>query len=282
MSNLLNVVLASLMLVSTSVSCDTNISLTYNYDIQEDENSLFYRLGGYPSPAKDLDCDDGYIVYNLEVFKCNYTSTSNLYIVHTASSFVPGHVARLNGNTNYKDYSLKHGYVHLTIERANKDGIIGGEISPKAMWPLSSDFTTTISSSFGSNLIFSKEQGSEITLGEGGELKTYGNNSTALQFSFVKSKSTTSTDPVLSAQYSSDNICEAQWSFEILKADIAGNCTYSFDQYFMFEMKTNSNGISNDAFNIIYSVDFCGQFYLLWKWREGYDFYRNTNISCFY
>ena len=250
---------------------------------QEDENSIFYRYSGYSSPAKDLDCDDGYIFYNFEVFRANYTTVSDLYLVHTNSSFIPGSVARRNGNDNYKDYKLKHGYVHLILQRATTDsGGIGGSIVPKAMWPKSTDFQTTISSSYSSNYVFSNSSGLEsgCDLGSGATLKSDRSNS--LSISFDKSKTTISSDPVLSAQFSPNSSMEAQWSFQVQNAEPVGDTTFTFDQYFLFEMKNDASGVSSSAFDVLYSVNFCGQFKTLWWYNEGSDFYSTTTIRCHY
>lgn len=250
---------------------------------EEDENSIFYKYSGYPSPAKDLDCEDGYIFYNFEVFRANYTTVSDLYLVHTISSFVPGSVAKRNGSDKYKDHKLKHGYVHLLLQMARTDdGGFGGSIMPKAMWPQSTDFQTTISSSYGYNYVFSQSAGLEVgyDMGCGASLKA--DKSRGLSLSFSKSKATISADPVLSAQFAPETAMEAQWSFQVQNADPVGDTTYTFDLYFLFEMKNDAEGVSSTAFDVLYDVNFCGQHKVMWWYNDCKDYYRTTTIRCHY
>lgn len=76
---------------------------------------------------------------------------------------------------------------------------------------------------------------------------------------------------------------EAQWSFQVQNAEPVGDTTFTFDQYFLFEMKNDASGVSSSAFDVLYSVNFCGQFKTLWWYNnEGSDFYRTTTIRCHY
>ncbi len=245
-------------------------------------NNIFNVLGGFDSPAKVLDYDDGYVVYDCEILKAAYTNQSNLYIVHTSTAFTPGYVARANNNQSYKNYLLKSGYVHLTLEQVNQDGKTGGTIYPKNMWPKASDFTTTISSSVSYGSTIGKSFSGELSLGDGGKISCGDSTNSALTFSFTKSMSTISDDPFVSTQLSSDSVNEAQWNFEVINRDLAGKATYAFDQYFMFEMKTDANNCNEDAFILKYSVKFQGQYQgFFWAWYDGWEFTNTVNISCF-
>lgn len=245
-------------------------------------NNVFNVLGGFDSPAKVLDCDDGYVVYDCEILKAKYTNQSNLYIVHTSTAFTPGYVARANNNQSYKNYLLKSGYVHLTLEQVNQDGKIGGTIYPKNMWPKSSDFTTTISSSVSYGSSIGKSFSGELSLGDGGKISCEDSTNSTLSFSFTKSMSTISDDPFVSTQLSSDSVNEAQWNFEVINRDLAGKTTYAFDQYFMFEMRTDAIDCNENAFILKYSVKFQGQYQVFfWAWYDGWEFTNTVNISCF-
>ncbi len=210
--------------------------------------------------------------------KSSFTSESDLYIVHTSSAFTPGCVARVNGESKYKDYLLKRGFVHLTLERINENGKVGGTIYPKAMWPQSTSFTTTISTSTSTTSSLGRDYSAEI--GDGASLKSA--NSYGLTFSFDKSVSSISSDPRISAQFSSESIMEAQWNFEVINRDMAGKTTFSFEQYFLFEMKKDANGCNSDAFIVNYSVNYQGQYQgFLWAWYDGWSFDKTTKITCF-
>ena len=70
--------LASCAVINSSMSA----TMACDYiQINTRSNNIFQVLGGYPSPTKDLDCDDGYIIYDFEVLKAGYTNQSNLYIL---------------------------------------------------------------------------------------------------------------------------------------------------------------------------------------------------------
>ena len=175
---------------------------------------------------------------------------------------------------------MKRGYVHLILEQVNEDGKTGGTIYPKAMWPQSTDFSTTVISSVSNNVTFGKGSSGKIGLDDGAEI-TYGDSSNA-SLSMAFTKSTVTDDPVLSAQYSSSSIMEAQWNFEVVNRNPVSKTTYAFDQYFMFEMKKDAKNCSEDAFIANYSVKFQGQYQgFMWFWYEGWEFSRTTRISCF-
>ena len=73
---------------------------------------------------------------------------------------------------------MKRGYVHFILEQVNEDGKTGGTIYPKAMWPQSTDFSTTVTSSVSNNVTFGKGSSGKIGLDDGAEI-TYGDSSNA-------------------------------------------------------------------------------------------------------
>ena len=244
----------------------------------------FYYFGGYPGTARDLTCEDGYITYSFEVFKMDYTSQSNLFIVHTRSSFVPGHVAVQNNEPGFKDYYLKSGYVHLTLERANSNGNHGGTIYPKLMWPNSTTVTTVSTSSTSTQLAFNYGNNQGVTFENGSLQFTAGSsNSTTLSVQNTTSLTSQFIDPILSAQYSPNNLSEAQWNFDVINWNPTGKVTFTFDQFFLFEMMKDSTGMNENAFDVIYSVKYKGQYQGIFGILfEGWDFTRSTRITCFY
>ena len=257
--------------------------------VRTESTSPFSLLGGYPEPYKVLECDDGYVYYNLEIYKACYTIYSNLYLLHIESVFTPGYVANMNGDVQnngngYKKYMLKRGYVHIGLSRYEDDNRYGGTIYPKSMWPSSSTTSTTFTSSFGSSSTIGKSLGAGIELGNGGILSVTGNasNSSSLTFTYDESLSSVVSDPILSNQYSSSNNLEAQWSFEILNKDIAGKISYHLDSYYLFEMSNDAYNCNVDAFIIDYKVMFQGQYIgFLWATYEGWQFTSTVNVRSF-
>lgn len=251
--------------------------------------SPFVNMGGYSEPYKILDCDDGYAYYNVEIFKAEYTPVSNLYLLHVETVFTPGCVARINNNVqnngnSYKDYMLKRGYVHLGLKQYNENGAIGGEISPKLMWPSSSTVTTTFTSSYSTSTTITGTFGAGIELGNGGSIGVTANasNSTSLTFTYNESLSSVVDDPILSNQYSSSDNKEAQWSFEIINKDVAGKISYHLDTYYMFEMRNNATNCNADAFLFDYTVMYQGQYIgFLWQTYEGWVFDETVRVYCF-
>lgn len=250
-------------------------------------NTTFSLLGGFPSKALVLDCKDGYVYYNMDVYKLPYTSKSNLYLIHVITDWTPGYIAYKNTNTKYDESrSLSKGYVHLTLERYSDEdkSAYGSKITPKAMWPLSSNVETTITSSYGLSLMSNNGLEKGLNLGEGGSisLNKTSSNSTALTFSYNKSQSSTADDPWLSSQTNSENVLEAQWYFEIQNKEIAGRITYTLETYYLFEMDNYSYINANkDAFILNYSVEFISAYQFLWWWNDGYAYTSNVKIYNF-
>ncbi len=270
----------SLMTSVGEVNLQTK-NIEYNQiSVQSSTESPFMRLGGFDR-AKVLDCIDGYVYYYNEIYRSTFTSESDLYLVHVVTEFTPGHVARLNGGTSYKDCNLSNAYVHLTLEQYSEDGKKGGEIAPKDFWPKSSSFTTTISSSFGESIdmVFSSEGGIEI--GNGASLSAKTGNDFSVSLQFDESISTVVEDPVLSSQFSFDNKNEVQWSLSSQNKSISGSVTYTLDSYYLFEMSKDVINANRDSFMLTYEVMYQGTYKLLWWWQDGSTFKEGVRISCF-
>lgn len=269
------------------------ISVNYNsvnsINLTSTQNNPFVRIGGFLEPFKILENSDGYAYYNTEVYKANYTSTSNLYIFHAETVFTPGAVARINGEKQsngktYKDYMLDTGYVHLSLKQYKEGDAVGGDITSKLLWPSSSSVTSTFTSSFGNSLSNSFNLGGEVSLGNGGSLKltTGASNQTSLTFSYNESTSSVVSDPMLSSQLSPSNSLEAQWTYQIVNKDIAGRLSYHLDTYYMFEMKTNAKNCNVDAFVLDYQIMFQNQYIgFLWATYDGWTFNNSVTIYNF-
>ena len=248
--------------------------------IQSSIESPFRRLGGFDR-AKVLDCDDGYVYYYTEILKSPFTSESDLYLAHVVTEFTPGHVARLNGDTSYKDYNLSNAYVHLNLEQYSENGKKGGEIAPKDFWPKSSSFTTTITSSFGGSIDMGLSSEVGIEIGNGASLSAKKGSDFGISLQFDKSMSTTVEDPVLSSQFAADNKYEVQWSISSENTEVSGSVTYTLESYYLFEMSNDVTNANRDSFILTYEVMYQGAYKLVWWWQDGWTFNSEVRISCF-
>lgn len=252
--------------------------------VASNSSLTFTHLGGL-DPRKALDCNDGYVYYSLEVTHMPYTSNSDLLIAHTATVFTPGHVARINGvkhdGNDYLERYLNETYVHLTWERSNANGNTGGRISPKAMWPQSNSFTTTISTVSGTSYKTGITSGFEMDLEGNATLKSTSTNE--LTFSYQKTASTTFSDPTVSAQYGASSF-ESQWNYKFVNWEVSGAVSYACEQYVMFELvRDGDKGIGEHSFTLVYNVDLLGSFYGFLNLPYMGKHYQNTiRISCFH
>lgn len=44
-------------------------------------NRTFKRIGLLKSPNTLINCDDGYVMYDLNIYKANFTPSSSLYLI---------------------------------------------------------------------------------------------------------------------------------------------------------------------------------------------------------
>ena len=161
--------LLSLLVSNTGAISTHEVALAYDDDTSTVD---FYRIGG-GNPTKVLDCPDGYIYQQIDVYKHSYTNLSDLYLYKVDAQFVPGHVARQNSvkrnnGQDYNDYYLSKGYMHIAAYQY-KGTEYGGAIAYKAMSPSSSKSTTTITSAYGTSLSFGIESNSGIQVDEMGK-----------------------------------------------------------------------------------------------------------------
>ena len=240
-------------------------SLSYEEAVAKQtlNDDAFTPVAWSTRPYQLIDNNKGY-VYKIssDISRALYTENSRLYLAHVVIDFTPGYAAVQNGMSGYvKNNYLKSGYVHLTIVDSEKSD--HANVTSKAMWPKSDDFTSTFQSSYGyemhvSNII---EEGLEI--GNGGILSgsLNGSSETSMSFDFDKSISTITDDPFVSAQYASGNALSATWNFEVLNAEVAGKATYSLEVFYLFEASPKSN--KNDKIDIQLSVGLTTQYKII-------------------
>ncbi len=244
----------------------------------------FNLIASYFHEGKFLNCEDGYTSFAIDYYKMEYTTHSSLFIIHANSSFTPGYAARKNNHPEYKEYSLKRGYVHLEVKRAQRsDGSHGGSIYPKWLWPTSTSITTISSSTSSQSLAYNYGTNASVSLGLDGVVANVGSSrSTSLTFQVSNTVSSQFSDPVVSSQFS-PNGKVAEWNFEVINREPAGNITFTFDQYYMFELDDDYYGINQDAFDLSYSVRYQGQYTgFMWLTYDGWEFDKSINFACFY
>ncbi len=213
--------------------------------------------------------DKGYIVYHVGVSSYRANSTSLLYIVSVQSSFVPGQVARNNGDSSYAKYLNNAGYVHMTVEQAfdrNEEyyyGIRWGNIPyKKDYWPLNEPAVCTISSSLqaGATLGFSFKNGfSKDGLSIGTD------QNMGMNISYGYSKSYTQRDPALSVQVDSSNLNKCQWSYCYAGGsyDCVKSETTHLTTYYMFEISNSRRDLFIGDFRLKLDYKFVVRKYLL-------------------
>ncbi len=265
---------------SASVShAETGYSEKATSTVASKSNNLFDGftfMGGFPEKVKILDFSYGYIYYDIQIYRTQFTSNSDLYLVGMQTEFTPGWVAYRNGNTNYgMNYILNNGYVHLeAIKYEESPTKKGGNVFLKAYWPTSTTFTTTVTSSTGLTLNMNQSVEAGVDLDGGVSLKA--TQTKGLSISFNRSVGVTYTDPYLSAQSSPTNPKQAQWNYKVT-SNTAKKVTYYLQTYYLFEMDNTNVNAGDDAFSFYYKVFMENSALLGIRWNHSAD----VTIACF-
>lgn len=253
-----------------------NFSKSNIYELQNDSPASINS----DVPTTFIDCtaeyesverfsDKGYIVYHVAVSKYRANSTSSLYIVSVRSSFVPGQVARNNGDSSYGKYLNNSGYVHMTVDQAydrNEEyyyGIRWGSVPyKKDYWPLNEPAMCTITSSLqvGLSLGFSFKNGFSTSA-----VSKEGSGNLGLNISYGYSKAYTQTDPALSVQVDSSNLAKCQWSYAYLGKtayETVKSETHHMTTYYMFELSNSGNALLSGDFRLKLDYKFVVRKYL--------------------
>ncbi len=246
--------IVSLFLSTALLFSNSGIQTAYyrdeiNNETQTSEiNGLTY-IGGFSKANKILDNFSGYAYYDVNVYKTPFTYNTNLFIVNVTAEFTPGYQALLNGHNNYQDYKLVNGYLHCRAEYSNL--VNTHKPNFKTALPDNTSFTTTFTTSSSSSYNFNSELKAGIDLN--GEISLTGVLGSGLTISYNRSIATSYSDPIVSKQYSPDNVNEIEWSYTCSNSDIVGTTTYKLDTYYIFEMEKCILDIKSNAF--IFYVD---------------------------
>lgn len=273
------IMLLSLLLPNSSNVTQHAIVPADDYDTYVPDSSTFTRIGGSDIHSV-LECEDGYVYDQIDIYKHPFTESSDLYLYKVTAAFTPGVVANANG-TKMKDgktfaYSyLYSGFMHVCVYKYQYLEY-GGDITYKAIAPLSSTTTTTVTSTYGKNMTSSFSAQAGVSVDTMGVIKANlgVSSSTSIGISYSNSVSTTSEDPVLSTQYAKNQTngkTEAQWSFSVINGRGAGEKTYWMTTYLLFEMSNAVSYFNRDVFMSYIHFGFRGQYYYYKQSR--YDTY---------
>lgn len=212
----------------------------------------------------------GYLNAHIGVDRYAANSISTLYVVNVDNEFVPGRVARENGDTSFSDCYLKSGYVHLEVlqayDKTQENGTrYGATPSMKDYWPVNNPAVVTIGSSFSNSTTLGYSYSNGFSL-DNINVETDKNYSKTISYSY--SKQITFTDPVLSAQRSGN---QAQWSFNTVDESITEKQTYHQKTSYMFEMKNNAGDMRIGDFRL--KLDYKAGFHC--KNMFGYHILKN-------
>ena len=233
------------------------------------DGASFLRIGGSDF-FKALECKDGYVNSKIDIYKHSFTEASDLYLYKVVSQFVPGVVANENNNkmsdgSAFSYARLKKGFVHISVFQYQETEY-GGEIEYKAIAPISSTTTTTVSSSYGKTINSSFETKFGVSAENMATMKAQADSSfsSGVSLNLEHSFSSSDSDPFVSAQtYQNDQTIkqEAQWNFTVLNPEISGEKTYWLTSYLLFEMSNSVSYFNRDVFKSYVHYSFRGQYY---------------------
>ena len=263
------VLLLSLLIPNANNVTQHKIVPANDYGTSVADSSSFTRIGG-STLSRVLECEDGYVYDQIDIYKHPFTESSDLYLYKVTAQFTPGVVANANGvkmsNGKSFNYSYLHsGFVHVSAYKYQYLEY-GGDITYKAIAPISSGMTTSVTSTYGKTYTSSFGTETGVSIDTMGTIKAnIGTSvSSSMAITYSNSVSTTTSDPVLSTQYAENSTTkktEAQWSFSVVNGMYAGAATYWMTTYLLFEMSNEVSYFNRDVFNSYIHFAFNGQTY---------------------
>ncbi len=263
------ILLLSLLIPNANNVTQYEIVPIEDYQTSVADSSSFTRIGG-SALHRVLECEDGYVYDQIDIYKHPFTESSDLYLYKVTAQFTPGIVANNNGtkmsNGKSFNYSYLHsGFVHVSVYKYQYLEY-GGDVSYKAIAPLSNEVTTSVSSTYGKT--YTSSFGTEVGVSVDNMGTIRGNAgvsaSSSMAITYSNSTSSTTSDPVLSAQYAENSTTkktEAQWSFSVVNGMFAGAKTYWVTTYLLFEMSNQVSYFNRDVFCSYIHFSFSGQTY---------------------
>ena len=253
------------------------LTLSINYqEINKTANDIEYPFNefGVIPQKKAIDVVDGYVYYYTDFYMSSFSDESSLILIHTNASFTPGYTARQNNTkredgSDYADVRLKRGYIHMTANQYVNGNDYGGDITLKQFWPKSSSVTTTIETTYGQSININGDFDKGVSIGGNGfEAKIDAGLGLGLEFSYIKTISSTSEDPIVSSQQSSSDHNCVQYNFEVLYRETAGKITYNFDTYYLYEVSHESEGVFFESIDFTIEIGLVCEYQVLWWFQE--------------
>lgn len=219
----------------------------------------FVRTNTFPNKVVVKD-PIGYFIYDMSVYRADFTDVSYLYLCELDVDFTPGSVATKNESGYDWHYDFWAADVGLGLSKSLSQAKV------KDFWPKSSKVTVTITSSYSTS--YTLGAGLEFSLLGGVKIVVSANGS----YTATHSVTTTTEDPSISAQLLSDNPNMAKWN---LQSTVQRGLTYNLRCYLLVEMPKNVTG----SFSFSSSMDMTC---IAWKgywWEQKKHVTANDSIA---
>lgn len=265
------------------VYVDTNNNNDLSRESLNSNSISFSFIGTYSNYAKVIDEEEGYVYYNIFIYKAPFTDRSDLYLFHCDTRFTPGHAAYNAGFTDYlQNEYLSKGTVSMHLKKYidEDNDIESSSFAYKASWPASSPIYTQISSSYSYSINSGYTTG--VSLGLTSGLSFYIEKYTETSISVQTDITTLSPDPTLSHQFSPEDPYCLTRNFTVQDKEVAGKLTYNLSTVYLFEMDNYSySNCNRDAFIMRYEVNLNTCHKVLWWFSDSETFKYSVQINCF-
>ncbi len=227
---------------------DKTKDLELNVDTRSE--SLFDLL--YTGSFREMKVPYGYIdvFYNVKKYRTN--DVSSLYILETNISFVPGKIAKLNGDNRFNNWNNLSGYLHVEAKQSENeigpDTIRrGGVPKYKDAYPVNVPGVITISSTYsiGVNLGYSFTNGFSLD-----NITAENTTNLGLNIGYSYNKSYTKAEPSLSTQNGSNNINQYQWYYEYVDKKCETN---HINTGYVFEMNNYNHDLLEGDVSLLFN-----------------------------
>lgn len=216
--------------------------------------TIYYS--SYPD-RRIVNPEYGYIVISYTVSKYRANITSSLWLIQTKVSFVPGGVARSNGDSTFKDYKNKAGYLHLEaiqpVEEISQEYKFKGGIPYlKDAFPVNQPGIVSINSSFniGLTLGYSFTDGFSTS----GQTSSIG-GSYGANIGFGYSKSYQNSEPLLSAQQAPYDFNTFQWNYTYDSKRDGQKLTNHLNTGYIFEQNNSGHYLGENDIAFKYDLE---------------------------
>lgn len=184
-----------------------------------EQNGPFIRVNALDNRVVITD-PIGYFIYDMSVYRADFTDASYLYLCELDIDFTPGSVA----SQNESGYDWHYDFWAADISLSVPDSLSMAKV--KDYWPKSSAVTTTLTSEYSNNYTLSIS--GQIGFGQASIGKSVGAG-----YTITHGTSNTSEDPQISAQLLSSEPKKAVWN---IRCVTQRGLTYNLSCYYLLEM----------------------------------------------